>query len=278
MPPVSGAQEFVAAADAGGLRVAHRATDSPRRLAEITLLLVRRELARRHRGAVLNWTWPLVRQLVQLGVLVAVFSSVLDEGISDYPVHVLIGLAVWTWFSGGIGEAAGSVLDGRQFLFQAGFPSAVLPVVAVLVAMLDLVLVLPVVLVLAAVDGHLSAAALLLPLPLIVQAVLMAGLAWMLAPTAVFARDVPHLVGVALTVLFYLTPVFYGLHAVPERFRWLLELNPLTILLQSDRYLLLGEGGPSAGHVAGVAALSFALAACGYAVHRRLEPQLVDHL
>jgi lipopolysaccharide transport system permease protein len=260
------------------LTVAHRSTASPRRLAEITLLLVRRELDRRHRGAILNWAWPLVRQLVQLGVLVAIFSQVLDEGVSDYPVHVLIGLAVWTWFSAGVGEAARSVLDGRQFLFQGGFPSSVLPLVSVFVAMLDLLLVLPIVLVLAAVGGHLSVGALALPLPLLAQGVLMAGLAWVLGSTAVFARDIPHVVGVALTVIFYLTPVFYGLHAVPERFRWLLELNPLTVLLQLDRFLVLGEGRPSWGHIAGVAVLSAALAALGFSVFRRLEPRLVDHL
>jgi lipopolysaccharide transport system permease protein len=263
---------------AGGLRIAHHPTASPRRLAEITRLLVRRELDRRHRGAFLNWTWPLIRQLVQLGVLVAVFSEVLDEGVRDYPVHVLMGLAVWTWFSGGMGDAARSILDGRQFLLQPGFPSAVLPVVAVLVAMLDIVLVLPVILGLAGAGGHLSASVLLLPVPLLGQALLMAGVAWALAAVAVHVRDVPHLVGVALTVLFYLTPVFYGLHAVPERFRWLLELNPLTILLQVDRHLLVGEGCPSAGHIVGVAVLTAVLAVTGYAVYRRLEPGLVDHL
>lgn len=245
---------------------------------ELVVHLVKRELSSAHRFTILGWAWPLARQLAQLGVLVFVFSSVLDLGIPDFPVYVFSGLVAWSAFSTGLSAASTSLIDQRHLVFQPRLPTAVLPVVAVIVPFVDVLMAAPVLLLMLILSGELHATALLFPLVLAVQLVLMVGLAWLVAPASVYVRDVPNVVTLGLMVLFYLTPVFYSLHKIPQQYEWLLQLNPMTTLLDLDRALLLGLPYPNVAHILGTVALSAILAVAGWFAFERMRPGLVDSL
>lgn len=245
---------------------------------ELVLHLAKRELDSRHRWTLLGWAWPLARVLAQLAVLVFIFSSVFDLGIENYAVFVFSGLIAFGWFATGVADATSSLLSKRHLVFQPGFPTAVVPVVSVAVPFADVLIALPVLVVMLAVSGELGPEALVfLPL-LIVQFVLMSGIAWLASALTVYLRDVPNVVTVGLTLLFYMTPVFYSLARVPEEYRWVLELNPLGTLIESYRWALLGGDFPGALQFWGSVAASFALAVIGLAVFRRLRPGFVDEL
>jgi lipopolysaccharide transport system permease protein len=247
-------------------------------LREVVLHLARREISSKHRWTLLGWTWPLVRQLAQLAVLVFIFSAVFDLGIENYPVFVFSGLLAYTWFSAALIEAASSMLAQRHFVFQPRFPTAVVPVVSVAVPLLDVLLALPVLLVMLVVTGDLAVSVLLLPPLLVIQFVLMCGLAWLCAAATVYLRDVPNVVLVGLTLLFYMTPVFYSLDRVPEKYRWVLELNPLATLIEGYRAVLIGQAAPGVVELGLVCVASVAIAALGLVVFRRLQPGFVDEL
>ena len=248
------------------------------RLRHLTLHLAKRELDTTHRMTVLGWAWPLVRQLALLGVLVFIFSKVLELGIDNYATFVFTGLIAWTWFAAGLTAATSSLVAQRHLLFQGRFPAAVLPVVALAVPLLDVLLALPVLLVLVATSQGLPWTIALVPLLVILQFVLMAGLAWLTAAASVFFRDVPNLVGVALLLLFYLTPVFYGLRNLPDRFHGLLQVNPLTTIVEAYRAALLGDPAPGAGRLAAVAGFSLLVGLVGFVPFQRVERRFVDYL
>ncbi|MBA3327161.1 MAG: ABC transporter permease [Solirubrobacterales bacterium] len=246
--------------------------------AELVVHLAGRRIASLHRFTLLGWTWPLVRQLAQLGVLVLVFSAVLDLGIENYAVFVFVGLIAWTWFAVGVAGATDSLAGSRHLVLQARFPDVVLPVVAVAVPFVDVLLALPVLLVMLGIAGELHATIVLLPLLLTVQLVLMCGLGWLAGAAAVYLRDVSNIVTVGLTLLFYLTPVFYDVSRVPERYEPILRLNPMTTLVEAYRAVVLDSAFPSVGALAGVAAASVLIAVAGALVFRRLQPGFVDEL
>jgi lipopolysaccharide transport system permease protein len=245
---------------------------------ELVVHLAKREVSARHRWTLLGWMWPLTRQLAQLAVLVFIFSGVFDLGIDNYAVFVFTGLVAFTWFSAGLSDAAISLITHRHLVYQSRFPIAVVPVVAVAVPFVDVIMALPVLLVMLAVTGGLEWTGLLLPLLLVVQFVLMCGIAWFCAAATVYFRDVPQVVLVGLTLLFYMTPVFYSLERVPEKYRSLLELNPLATLIEGDRALLLGQSGPSAVQVGILSVVSVTLAATGLILFRRLQQGFIDEL
>lgn len=270
------------AADAGrmdaGLAPPRSASLSPALFAELVRHLVKREIDATHRMTVLGWAWPVARQLTQLAVLVFIFGSVLDLGIEDFPVFVFAGLIAWSWFSGGIGTATGSLLAQRHLLFQPRLPPAVLPIVAIAVPLVDVAIALPVLAVMLLLEHGIPWTAIFLPIPIVVQLVLMSGIAWLASASAVFLRDTPNLVAMALNVLFYLTPVFYGARVVPDRYVDVLKANPMATIVESYRALLLDQPYPGAFQIAYTVGLALALAALGYAVFHRLQHRFVDSL
>ena len=248
------------------------------RLLQVALHLSRREAESAHRWTLFGWLWPLGRQLLQLAVLVFVFTEIVDLQIPDYPLFVFTGLLAWSWFSGGVGAASWSMITRRHLVFQPGFPVGILPVVAVVVPFIDVLVGLPVLALLLIDRGDISPLAVLVPAVAAMQILLMCGIGWLLASVTVFLRDIPNLVGVVLMALFYMTPVFFPLDRVPERYRGILELNPVVGLIESYRALLLRGELPAASHVVvPVVASALALLA-GRIAMRRLRPGFIDLL
>lgn len=249
-----------------------------RRLHDLVLHLAVREIAAAHRFTALGWTWPLVRQLVQLGILVFVFTVVFDVGIDDYAPFVFSGLIVWSWFSVGIPAAARVLVDRRHLLFQPGFRSSSLPAVAVTVPLIDLLIAVPVLLGMLLVVGGIGPAALLFPVLIAIQAVLMLGLAWLTAALNVYFRDISHIVAVGVASLFYLTPVFYDLSQVPADYQWILELNPMAVIVEGHHEILIDGQVPDLLGLTAVTVFSALVAWAGLLVFRRLSPGFVDEL
>lgn len=247
---------------------------------ELVLHLVKREIDATHRMTVLGWAWPVTRQLVQLAVLSFIFGTALHFGgtIKHFPVFVFCGLIAWTWFSTGVGAASSSLLDQRHLLFQPRMPPAVLPIVAIFVPLVDVVMALPVLAIMLLATTGIPWTALLVPLLVVLQLVLMSGIAWLTSAGSVFSRDIPNIVSVSLTTLFYLTPVFYGLHTVPERYARFLKLNPMATIVESYRALLLGGPYPGIGTIVYTVVLSLGLAVAGAVNFRRVQHRFVDSL
>jgi lipopolysaccharide transport system permease protein len=250
----------------------------PRASAALVLHLAVRELKSSHHLTLLGWGWPVARQLAQLAVLVFIFGHVFNLQVENYPVFVFVGVMAWTWFSGAVSSAASSVLAQRHLVMQPRLPSYVLPLVAIAVPFVDVLFALPVLGLMLVLSTGLQWGILGCPLLLAVQFVLLAGLAWLVAAVSVFLRDVPNIIAVALMVLFYLTPVFYSRSIVPERFRWVLDLNPLATIIEAYRALLLGEPAPDVASLVVVGALSLGFAIVGYRVFVRLAPRFADQL
>jgi len=256
----------------------HAGTTSVGAFTELVVQLARREIASRDRFTVLGSLWPLVRQLAQLGVLVFTFSKVLPLHIENYPAFVFTGLIAWTWFTTGITGAAYSILTSRHLVFQSRFPTPVLPAVSIMVPLLDVLVALPLLLVLVAANGDLSATALYVPLIAAVQIVLMCGIAWFVAAANVYYRDVGNIVSLVLLLAFYTTPIFYDSARVPDNLQWVINLNPMTTLIEAYRAVLLDGTDPFSVRFGVIALVSVVLTVTGYLFFPRVKPGFVDEL
>ena len=266
------------AAAATATRALPGARRGPGHSRDLLLHLARRELSSMHRFTLLGAAWPLVRLLAQLAVFVFVFSAVLDLDIENYPIFVLSGLIAWSWFSTGVSNAATSLVAQRHLVLQPRFPAIVLPAVSVAVPLADVLVAGGVLVVLLVVTGDLSWTISFVPVLGAIQLLLMCGIAWTVAAATVYLRDVRNAVAVGLTLLFYLTPVFYDLSRVPSQYHDPLHLNPLVVLVEGYRSVLIDGRIPDAGELALVALAAGVLAGLGLLLFRRLEPGLVDEL
>jgi lipopolysaccharide transport system permease protein len=247
-------------------------------LRELTLHLVARELASRQRGSLLGWLWSLAPPLLQLVLVHFLFTRVVPLGVENYALFLLCGILAWSGFSRGLAAATDSLEANRSLVLRPGFPTLLLPLVAVLVAFVDQCLALPLLLAGVAATGGLGPAALLLPALLAIQLAFTAGLAWCLAPLQVFLRDTRHLVGIALSLGFWITPIFYAPRRLPEALGFLHDTNPMAQLIEAQRAILLHGALPDPAPLALVAGGSLLVLGAGLAVFSACRDSLAERL
>lgn len=241
--------------------------------------LVTRDLKLRYKRSVLGMAWAVITPLAQIVIFTFLFSRVMPLNIPNYTQFVFCGVLAWSWFQSSMFLAAVSIVDNRDLVRRPGFPVAVLPVVTVATNLVQYLLALPVLIIFLLRDGGgLHPTILALPLVLLVQFILTLGLSYIVAAAYVAFRDIQHILNVGLTLMFYLTPVFYTLDTVPEQYRGVYMLNPMAVLLQSYRDVIVVGVLPSLLPLALVAAASAVLLAVGYSFFRRASDRFVEEL
>jgi ABC-type polysaccharide/polyol phosphate export permease len=239
--------------------------------------LVRRDFRLRYHGSTLGIAWSLALPLAQLLVLVFLFQRVVPLGIEAYPAFVFSALLPWTWFSTCVGGAGSLFIGNRDLVRRPDFAPLTIVLVSTLANLLGYLLSLPIlVLVCAAYHRALAPAVLVLPLLLLIEGVLILGVSLVVATLNVFYRDVQHIVGVALTLLFYLTPVFYRGHEAGSAYQLLFTLSPIAVLVQAHRAIFFHGEVPALGPLLGAAMTSSLVCAAGWLLFRRQEHDIVD--
>jgi ABC-type polysaccharide/polyol phosphate export permease len=242
--------------------------------------LVKRDFTLRYKGAVLGILWSLLLPLAQLIVLVFLFQRVIPLGIDSYPAFVFTALLPWNWFSSCLNSAGSLFLSNRDLIKKPGFPPCILAGVNTLSNLLLFLVVLPVlvIMIVAFYGKPLTPYFLLLPLLLVVNVVLILGLSLFIATLNVFYRDIQYIVSVFVMLLFYLTPVFYNPGAITEGYRFLYNLNPVAVLIQSYRAVVFFGRAPEWRFLFIASVLSLLSCVVGYVFYRKKLHEIVDHI
>jgi ABC-2 type transport system permease protein len=198
--------------------------------------LVLRDLKVRYRRSTLGFLWTMLQPLLTMIVLQVVFSTAFRFPLANYSVYVLSGILFWNFFSQSVVASMNSLRGNARLIQKLPVPKAVFPIATVLSGLVNLGLALVPLFGLLLVTGHpLTPSLLFLPVSILIVATFTLGAGLLLSPLAVFFTDVVELIGVALMLLMYLTPVFYPRSIVPERYEWLVRYNPLRSILEVFR-------------------------------------------
>jgi len=200
---------------------------------ELLLRLVSRNLKMRYQRSVLGFLWALLNPLLTILILVAVFRYVIRIGVADYWAFLVSGYFAWVFLQHAIVTSAGVITDHSYMTRSLAFPAEILVLSSVLARLIEFAAELALVVIALVVFHHhaVPASMLLLPVVVAITLLLATGIALPIAAGAVFFKDIQHAVPVALMMLGYLSPVFYPLSLVPERFRTIYLLNPVAALL-----------------------------------------------
>ena len=241
--------------------------------------LVSRDLKVRYKRSVLGIVWSLLVPLAQLAVLYLVFNKLLPLNIPHYTSFLFTGILPWTWFQTSLVSGSGAIVENRDLVRQAGFPVAVLPTVTVISQLIHFLLALPILFAFLALDGYPFTEALVaLPVVIVVQGLFILSLGYIFAAFQVRFRDVQYLLGIALFLLFYLTPVFYDGGGLPAGLRPYYELNPMVHLLEAYRDILTRGEMPAAMPLLVVTSVSAAVLALSYAGFLRARNRFVEEM
>jgi lipopolysaccharide transport system permease protein len=248
---------------------------------ELLWTLAARDVAVRHKQAVIGAAWAILQPAAQMIIFTLLFhrfAGIRPDAPVAYPLFCLSGLLVWQLFSTGLGRASESLSGNANLITKVYFPRLLLPLSTILVAVVDFgvsFVFLLLVMALYRAPLHVS---ILATLPLAVLAALAAtsiGL-WTSGLNLLY-RDVRHILPFILQLLLYATPVFYPASLVPERWRPWLMLNPLAPIVEAFRSALLGQ--PMAlGPLALATATLLIVGITGYWFFRRLERTFADRV
>ncbi len=247
--------------------------------------MVRRDFTRRFVGSSVGWIWVLVHPLVLLASWTFVFHYCLGMKVppgqrtGNYTLFLFCGQLPWLLFQDTVARSSTCLVENSNLITKTLFPSEMIPVSIFLSSLMNHLMTLALALVAVAIWGEgLSAWPILLPVYMLLIGLFSVGLGWMVASLQVFLRDTSQFVLVALTLWFWVTPIFITLEQVPARFRFLMQLNPLSAAVSSYRDLLLVSKAPSGGELAWMAASSLGVFMLGGLLFRQLKRGFADVL
>ena len=119
---------------------------------------------------------------------------------------------------------------------------------------------------------------LLYPLVLLVQYILLLGISLIVSSVTVYFRDLQHFIGVLLQLFFYATPIVYSVETIPENFRWILKINPMTYIIEGFRDIFYYHQIPDVKMLSIILLLGIVLCIVGYLIFNKLQKKFAEEL
>ena len=211
---------------------------------DLFFFLVWRDVKVRYKQTVLGAAWAIIQPLLTMVVFTLFFgrlAKVPSDGI-PYPIFAYAGLLPWTFFSNAITASSNSLVGNASLITKVYFPRMVIPAAAVGAGLVDLAIAALILVAMMAYYGFGLGWSALLLIPLVLLTALLAlGVGMWMSGLNVKYRDVRYALPFCVQLWMYATPIIYPISFIPERWRWILVLNPLTGIIDGFRSALFGQ-------------------------------------
>lgn len=253
------------------------------RLKGIILELAKRDYQQINQGSYLGFVWNYLQPLLYIAVLYGVFTLGFRQGSTQdglpFSLYLLSGMICWLYFAENLISITGVIRVYGFLVKKVDFRLSILPFVKLLSSLLPHVLLLGLLLVAAGLNGlQPGLHTLQLLYYYLCMASLLVGVGWITSSASLFVPDIRNLVGLVTQFGLWLTPIFWSTSQVPQAYRWLTHINPITYLVNGYRDSLTGQHyfweRPQEGLI--FWATNLVLLAIGTVVYRRLKPHFAE--
>jgi lipopolysaccharide transport system permease protein len=244
-----------------------------------------RESTGKYKGSVIGLGWSLFHPILMLAVYTFVFSVIFKsrwaesatESRFDYAIIMFVGIIIHGILSDVFNKASTLITSNVNYVKKVVFPLEILPIISLGAALFHagislLVLLTAYVLI----NGTLQATLLLLPIIILPFLLLVLGLAWIIASLGVFIRDTSQTISIITLVMLFLAPVFYSVQTVPEDYRALINLNPLTFIIEQSRNVIIFGKQPDWTGLLGYSVTGFLIFWFGYMWFQKTKKGFAD--
>ena len=233
----------------------------------------------RYSNSLLGYAWSVLNPLLFTVIYYLVFSVFIRFDVPNYPGYLLLGIVLWNFFSEGSNNGVTAILSRAGIMTKVAMPRQVVVYAAILNALFTFAInVLVLAVVLRVTGTPPSWAMLAFPVLLLDLILITLGISLLLSPLHVRYHDIGYLWGILLQIGFWLTPIIYVDTMIPERWRWLVQYNPMArIILHSRQAVIYGEW-PDLLAIGRTTVMAFVLLAVGSLVFRRLQGTMVEYL
>lgn len=246
---------------------------------DLFFFLVWRDIKTQYAQSVMGVGWAVLQPVVSMVVFTIVFgklAQVSSDGI-PYSIFNYAGLVPWTYFSGSLTAATGSLVSSKAMITKVYFPRLVIPVAPVLGKLVDFGIAMLILF------GMMlwfriwpTIGVLALPLLVLLMMLTAAGAGMWLTALSVQYRDINYAMSFSMTLLMYAAPVVYPASLIPEQFRLLYALNPMVGVIEGFRSALLGTNPMPWDFIAIGSVTAILIAISGIAYFRRMEKIFAD--
>lgn len=231
----------------------------------------------RYVGSILGFIWTMLNPVLYIATYWLVFSYIVRMGLPDYPLFLIPGFLAWNFTFGSIISASESILNSQHLITKIAFPIEILTLVSVAVTLFDFLVGLSLYLVaIIILPPRIPVTVVALPVVIFMQVLFTVGFALLVACGSVFFRDIPKLIPVLGTMMFFLTPIFYPISAVPKSLQPLLKLNPMTHIINFYHNLLYDKVWPNLWSFGTIFLISLLFFVIGYCYFDRKRHSLAE--
>ncbi len=253
---------------------------------ELISRLIKREIIGRYRGSFFGLLWSFITPILMLGIYTFVFGfvfkarwGVVHSNQYEFALILFSGLIVYNLFSECISQAPALILNHVNYVKKVVFPLEILPWVNLGAALFHALASLSILWVCLLFAGYsFTLNVLWLPVVILPFFLLIMGLSWFFAATGVFIRDIGQIISMILTVLMFLSPIFYPLESLPDEIRPFLYLNPVTVIVEQVRAVLIWGKPPNWIHLGYYSGVSFVIAWVGWNWFQKTRKGFADVL
>ena len=246
-----------------------------RAVGEIALM----DFRMKDQGTILGFFWTLLHPLVYFIVLHGIFVKWMGRHVSDFPLYLIIGIVQWNFFAAVTSNAITSIKSGQSLIKSIGFPRTALVHSSTVSVLMSHFLELVIIVLFFIMLGRVTSFKVLLILPiLLLNVYLVSGISFVLATLGVYFLDIQRIWGIFTSIGLFITPIFYSLDLIAPEKRRLIELNPMTHIIQATRDILISDAYPAMGGLFYVFLLSSVFLAAGLTIFKLLEPYFVERI
>jgi len=253
--------------------------DSFTRYRELLNELTMREIKQRYKQSVLGYAWVILNPFFQMLVMAFVFSIIMripNLGV-PYPIYLYAGLLPWTLFSGSLIGSTNSLVSNAGLITKIYFPREIFVISTIMAKIVDFFLASTIFVAFMIYFQIPATWNLLWVIPIFaIQQLFTYGLSLFLAAANLFYRDIQYLLGLIILIWMYLTPVIYSTELFPEKYRWIFQLNPMAVIINAYRQVVLAGDMPNLRSLAIALVLSIFLLIGGYKFFKKLEGVFAD--
>ncbi len=240
---------------------------------------VSKEIRGKYKGSFLGVLWSFVNPLLMTLVYAIVFPFILRSTQPHYVTFVVIGVLPWTWFTNVISQGTNTIVVNGGIIKKVYFPREVLPISIVTSGLINFLISCIIIAIFLICSGiGFSFYILLLPLIVLIQYILMLGLIFITSAIDVYVRDAEYIIAFLVSMLFYATPILYSSDLFPAKFSWILNLNPLTTIINSYRDIFYYQTMPNLKALGIVFLVSMLILIIGYKIFGKLKKGFAEEL
>jgi lipopolysaccharide transport system permease protein len=213
------------------------------RTLDLLWLLTQKEVTLRYKRTTLGILWSLLNPLLLALVYYFAFKVIIRFRVDNYAFFLLSALFAWTWFAASVNMSTGSLVGNASLIKKVNFPRHLLVFATVAGQLANFLFTIPIIFGLAYLQGPTPSLVWLLGIPVLIvaQLLLTGGIGLALSMLNAYFRDLQYTVNFLVHLLFWLTPIIYPAELIPDRYRFLFQINPVALIITAWRDLFLNH-------------------------------------